>query len=248
MKIPKIRDREGTEGISKKITAICPEEIGEASLFVLSKEYGIPETDLIVQTAKLLGYRRVTEDMRKYIAKSINKYKNSGHIIKKGGKVLLNLEKTYEEKQEHPEKPEQIDSSEATEEPRENIANEVIFSKQIEKVKPKTKLVNICTKCQKTYDDTWKVCLLCSVPLEQKTIEEKSLGMALSGEISKIEEIIQEAIDKRRIITIEYSSPTKGKSKRTIEPFKLEDMYIKAYCHLVNSNRTFRIDRITKIE
>ena len=90
---PKIRDRKDTEGISKKITLICPEEIGEASLFVLSKEYGISEPDLIVQTAKVLGYKRVTEEMSIYIAKNIKKCNDSGHIIKKGDKLLINPEK-----------------------------------------------------------------------------------------------------------------------------------------------------------
>lgn len=89
---PKIRDREDAEGISRKITSICPEEIEEASLFVLSKEYGIPESDLIVQTAKILGYKRVTEDMSKYISKSLKKCKDSGYIIKKGDKLLVNPE------------------------------------------------------------------------------------------------------------------------------------------------------------
>ena len=249
MEIPQIRDRENAEGINKKITAICPEEIGEAALFVLSKEYGIPESDLIVQTAKVLGYKRVTEDMSGYIAKSINKYKSAGYIIKKGDKLLFNQEKTYEKKQEQPKEPESIDKPEATEKPKEKPKGGITFGKQKEQAKPKTKLINICPKCNKTYDDTWKVCLQCDGPLEQKNVaEEEPAGIVFGKKEPNIKKVIQEAIDKKRTITIEYSSPTKGESKRTIAPFKLEGMYVRAYCHLVNANRTFRVDRITKVE
>lgn len=195
MEIPRIRDRENLEGINKKITMICPEEIAEASLFVLSKEYGIPESDLIVQTAKVLGYKRVTEDMSKYISKSIKKYKDSGHIIEQRGRVLINPEKPKEETQRI----------------------EIIEELQEE---------DISTTIQ---------------------TEVKPVGVVFESEF-KTEKRIQEAIDKKQAITIEYSSPTQGDSKRTIEPFKLEGVYIRAYCHLAHSNRTFRIDRITNIE
>ncbi|MDP8263692.1 MAG: DUF3320 domain-containing protein [Candidatus Ancaeobacter aquaticus] len=182
MEVPKIRNREGVEGISKKITSICHEEIGEASLFVLSMEYGIPEPDLIVQTAKVLGYRRVTEEISEHMAKSINKYKISGHIINKGDKLLFNQEKTYEKKNE-----------------------------QVEVVEP---------------------------PADASEVIEEFC----------IEKVIREAINKKRSISIEYNSPLKGKSTRTIEPLKLDGKYVRAYCHLVDANRTFRIDRIKRIE
>lgn len=34
----------------------------------------------------------------------------------------------------------------------------------------KTKIEKVCPKCNKIYDDSWKVCLSCAVPLVSKTI------------------------------------------------------------------------------
>lgn len=89
LKIPQVRRRDEVDGISKKIDVIAPEEIREAALLVLSKEYAMPMDALANQTAGVFGYKRVTEDMSKYIIKSINMYKSSHHIIEKDGKVML---------------------------------------------------------------------------------------------------------------------------------------------------------------
>lgn len=36
-----------------------------------------------------------------------------------------------------------------------------------------TRIVNVCPRCSKEYDNTWKVCMDCSVPLTQKEVEVK---------------------------------------------------------------------------
>lgn len=245
MEKPEIRDREGVDGISKKIEAIAPEEISEALYFVLSKEYGVPETDLIAQTARVVGYKRVTEEMGDYISKVIKKCKDSGHIIKKGDKFLLNLEKSKEEEPMEP--PNKIIIPNPEEKQKEKSQTKVPPQSLPIKTKTKTKIVNICPQCHKIYDDTWKRCLQCNIPLGQKEISENPDIIFNEKEVN-IKKIIQEAIDNKKAITIKYNSPTKGDSERTIEPFSLEGVYVKAYCHLVKSNRTFRIDRITEIE
>jgi very-short-patch-repair endonuclease len=93
MSTPPVRDRKGVEGINTKIDAISFEEIGEAGFLVLSKESGIPLDALVNQIAGLLGYGRVTRDMNHYIAKGVRTYKNSGHIVEKRNKLVLNKKK-----------------------------------------------------------------------------------------------------------------------------------------------------------
>jgi hypothetical protein len=43
--------------------------------------------------------------------------------------------------------------------------------------------INTCPKCGKTYDDTWKQCLTCSILLKKGTIEVKLTQPAKAGEI-----------------------------------------------------------------
>jgi len=53
---------------------------------------------------------------------------------------------------------------------------EMLNEEKKEKLKTeekKTKRVNICPRCSKIYDNTWKVCLNCSVPLKAREVEIK---------------------------------------------------------------------------
>jgi predicted DNA-binding transcriptional regulator YafY len=68
--------------------------------------------------------------------------------------------------------------------------------------------------------------------------------------------IIEDAIRRDMNLEILYLKPDDKKSRRTIQPLAIEDMEYKgklfeglrAYCHLRNTNRTFRIDRILEID
>jgi len=86
---PPIRNRDGVEGVSKKFELIAPEEVGEAAILVLKKEYGMPLEDLVNQTARILGYKRVTESMGSYMKKCIENYGKSNGMERSNGKIIL---------------------------------------------------------------------------------------------------------------------------------------------------------------
>jgi len=85
--------RRNCEDVSRKIELIAPEEIGEAALLVLKKEYSIPKDDLISQTASLFGFDRITEDIHNYVWEAIKKYKNQHKIVEINGRLTFVKEK-----------------------------------------------------------------------------------------------------------------------------------------------------------
>jgi len=190
----RFRDNEG-----KNIELISPEEIGEAAIVVLRKECSMPNEDLINQTARILGFKRVTDAMHAYINESIDKYIKADKII------VVNKRLTISDEEDILESPiikgKEIISTEATD------GIEVVSEKQ-KKNTHKVKNGNL---------------------LEQ------------------LDTMIVEAVSKKHTITIDYNSPSKGKSTRKIQPYQYDGVYIKAHCHLVNDDRTFRIDRIERI-
>jgi hypothetical protein len=88
---PPVRVRKSSTDIDKKITFIAPEEICEAALLVLNKEYSIPIEEIIIQVANMIGFGRVTEDISQYIEDSIKRYIGSGRIKELNGKLMLGL-------------------------------------------------------------------------------------------------------------------------------------------------------------
>ncbi|MBM3252731.1 MAG: DUF3320 domain-containing protein [Candidatus Omnitrophica bacterium] len=84
---PNVRIRESED--IKQIDLIAPEEIGEAAIIVLSKEYSMPFESLVYQTAKLLGFGRLPDETYFYIQKAINSYIKEGKIAKKEDKLIL---------------------------------------------------------------------------------------------------------------------------------------------------------------
>lgn len=66
-------------------------------------------------------------------------------------------------------------------------------------------------------------------------------------EFNIIEEI-KKAIDLSKKLEIEYVDSEGKETKRVIKPQKIENGKIIAYCYLRNDWRSFKIDRIKKIE
>lgn len=85
---PQVRKRDSEE-TSKKIRFIAPEEIGEAALIVLEKEFSIPVDDLVSQAARLIGFNRITDDVKQYVEKSIELYKKEGKIAEVENRLSL---------------------------------------------------------------------------------------------------------------------------------------------------------------
>lgn len=75
--------------INKNIELIAPEEIGETALIALGKEYSMPKDSLIEQTANLLGFERVTEEISKYVGEAIKQYKKDHKIIEINDRLAL---------------------------------------------------------------------------------------------------------------------------------------------------------------
>jgi hypothetical protein len=86
--MPIIRNRDAAD-VNKKIEYIAPEEIREAAMFVLEKEFSVPRDSLIEQAANLLGIQRVTEDIGKYIWDAIKKHKKENKINEVDGKLVI---------------------------------------------------------------------------------------------------------------------------------------------------------------
>lgn len=87
MEKPPIRQRDSID--TKDIELIAPEEVGEAALIALKKEHTMPKDSLIEQTASILGFGRVTEDISKYIWEAIKKYKKEHRIAEVNDRLVL---------------------------------------------------------------------------------------------------------------------------------------------------------------
>jgi very-short-patch-repair endonuclease len=75
--------RAPTEGDkARSIEHIAPEEIAEAAFLVAQEARSLSEADLIAQTAKLLGYARVTKKIDAAVTGAIDGLKSSGRIVR----------------------------------------------------------------------------------------------------------------------------------------------------------------------
>jgi very-short-patch-repair endonuclease len=61
---PIVRDRGDLPNSSRKLDFVAPEEISKAILCVIEASYGMPTDEVPVAVCRLLGFARVTDDMR----------------------------------------------------------------------------------------------------------------------------------------------------------------------------------------
>ena len=62
---------------------------------------------------------------------------------------------------------------------------------------------------------------------------------------------LAEAIRAGQRVTLHYTSPSSGNTVRSIDPYglvRLEHWYLAAHCHLRDDLRTFRLDRVRRLE
>ncbi|MFH6988414.1 DUF3320 domain-containing protein [Flavobacterium collinsii] len=85
--LPVIRDRSLFSPNSKKLSFISDEEMNLAIIKVIESSIAIQPDNAVILIAKLFGFARVTEDMRKHILQSIKKAVKS-EIVKKDGEFL----------------------------------------------------------------------------------------------------------------------------------------------------------------
>jgi hypothetical protein len=79
--------KEGDEG--RSIDHIAPEEIAEAAFLCVQEARSLTEADLIRETAKLLGYARVTKKIDAAMTQAIDGLKAIGRITEEGGLVRV---------------------------------------------------------------------------------------------------------------------------------------------------------------
>jgi very-short-patch-repair endonuclease len=83
-----IRDRSGLPAQSKKLEYIAPEEIQAAIESALEESFGMNKCDVPTAACRLLGFSRVTEDMRIAVDRECNRLLSQGSIIAQGSTVL----------------------------------------------------------------------------------------------------------------------------------------------------------------
>jgi hypothetical protein len=83
VRAPKLGDK------ARAIEHIAPEEIAEAAFLVTQEARSISEADLISQTAKLVGYARVTKKIDAAVTGAIDALKTSGRIVEAEGLVRV---------------------------------------------------------------------------------------------------------------------------------------------------------------
>jgi very-short-patch-repair endonuclease len=74
---------------ARSIEHIAPEEIAEASFLVTQEARSLSETDLIAQTARLLGYARVTKKIDAAVTQALEDLKASGRLREEEGFIRV---------------------------------------------------------------------------------------------------------------------------------------------------------------
>ena len=74
----------------------------------------------------------------------------------------------------------------------------------------------------------------------------------MDNPLTIIQEALQQAITKHRVVQMEYFSPASGQfTERAIEPIGMlpseNNTQVVAYCQMQQDYRTFRLDRMSKV-
>jgi hypothetical protein len=82
--ITSVRDRSDLPPQSRKLEYVAPEEIGTAIELVVNESFGLNADDVATATCRLLGFARVSEDMRTVVEKQRDHLVKAGRLIKRG--------------------------------------------------------------------------------------------------------------------------------------------------------------------
>ena len=88
MSIPPIRDRSAHPSM-RKIELICDEEIAEAAKLVVQRGYGMRRDDVPAETARALGFGRLTRGVRARIAGVVGSLIERGDLAERDGEVAM---------------------------------------------------------------------------------------------------------------------------------------------------------------
>jgi Protein of unknown function (DUF3320) len=87
MTIPPVRDRSDFPQSAKKIEYVAPEEIHSAIEQVVRESYGIDRDDVATSVGRLLGFLRITDEMRSTIDRELDVVIAAGRLVLKNGSV-----------------------------------------------------------------------------------------------------------------------------------------------------------------
>ena len=86
MSIPPIRDRSSHPSM-RKIELVCDEEIAEAAKLVVERGYGMRRDDVPAETARALGFGRLTRGVRARIAGVVGSLIENGDLVERIGEL-----------------------------------------------------------------------------------------------------------------------------------------------------------------
>jgi hypothetical protein len=89
---PVVRDRSDFPSLKKKIEYVAPEEIALAIERVVRDSYGMGTEEIASATCRLLGFARVTEEMRTVVEQQRDSLISSGRLVMKGGLLVCAAE------------------------------------------------------------------------------------------------------------------------------------------------------------
>lgn len=87
---PAIRDRSEFPPQWKKLEFVAPEEIHAAIEAAINESFGLREEDIATAACKLLGFARVTEEMRAQVKKQRDWLVKQGRLVKRGEVLVYN--------------------------------------------------------------------------------------------------------------------------------------------------------------
>jgi len=89
MTTPPLRNRADLDGASRKLSLIAPEEIALAVQRVLEDAYGMSLEDLPRSVSRILGFERLTQEMKDHLDGQITALANEGKVLLSDGDVAL---------------------------------------------------------------------------------------------------------------------------------------------------------------
>ena len=89
MEQPELRDRSNLANSSRKLELVAPEEIAIAVQMVVDGAYGIQQRDVPGPAVRLLGFMRVTEDMRSRVDSVVDQMIGDRRLVVQGSLLMI---------------------------------------------------------------------------------------------------------------------------------------------------------------
>ena len=89
MEIPEVRDRSNLTRASRKLELVAPEEMALAVERVVAGSYGINRQDVPGAALRLLGFARVTQDMRTRVDSVVDDMIQDGRLVEQGDNLVV---------------------------------------------------------------------------------------------------------------------------------------------------------------